>query len=221
MKNQTKFALIPLLLFANGATAQNVPAPKRFYAGVDVGQSKTPSAEYLWGSIEGRHDGEATAYRVRFGYQFIRYLAIEGSYYDLGEASTNNVVITCPQFEDLPCPASLSYRARVSGLSAVAVGTLPIGKHFNLRANFGWALQALETRTTFVGLPNDETRARKMSPQWGVGIGVPVNESFEVTADWNRYVGFECKGLYERVPPGGIADAPNTDAIYLGARYKF
>ena len=84
--------LSTLALLSTAALAQT-PLPSYYYGGVSVGQSQTRLDE---GELTRHQLGAATevagfdsderdtAYRLFLGYQFNRFMALEGGYFDLG-----------------------------------------------------------------------------------------------------------------------------------------
>src|SRR5882672_3442602 len=78
-----------------------------WYAGVDVGSAKseTKTDNYLFfGDATARANGDTTGFRVRAGYQFGRFFALDLSYVDFGQFESHFDPNDCPFGAPGPCP---------------------------------------------------------------------------------------------------------------------
>ncbi len=94
-------------LYALPAHSQNAPSTK-FYVSADVGTADNGVSEYAFGTPAGPRDEKSNLFRVRFGYQFVRFFALEAGYADLGSYSANI---------DMDCSSSSDRRSNASPIS--------------------------------------------------------------------------------------------------------
>jgi OOP family OmpA-OmpF porin len=120
-------------------------------------------------------------YKLFGGYQFSKYFALEGGYFDLGRfgfaAST------------LP-PGGLAGNLKLSGANFDAVGVLPFTKEFAGFARVGYDYAS--TKDNFAGsgavvVPEPERSAHSSNYKFGVGLQYALTHSFDVRAEAERY----------------------------------
>lgn len=128
-------------------------------------------------------DRRDTAYKVFGGYQFNRYWALEGGYFNLGKQNFTN--------STLPA-GNLRADLRTQGLNADVVLTLPITENFSALARAGgtWA----RTRTQFttdgaavLNSSNVSPSERKVNHKLGVGVQYAFTPGVMLRGEAERY----------------------------------
>lgn len=126
-------------------------------------------------------DDSDWGYKVFGGYQFNRFFAIEGGYYDLGAF----------QFRaDTDPPGSLFGGIEVDGLNLDAVGFLPIGERFSFLGRIGAAHSDADARFRGTGAV-DPTTSRSSEKdtniKFGVGAQWALSNHLGLRAEAERY----------------------------------
>jgi OOP family OmpA-OmpF porin len=178
-----------LMLLAGSAFAQQ---PRKWYAGLDIGQTQLNRGGEDGVDLSGLDD-KSTAWSVLAGYRFTRFFALEAGYTDLGE------------FSDQDSSSS------TWGLMVNTRGILPIGKHFELDLLFG--LVWMQRDLTFGSVSDDVSGT---TGKFGIGFAVPVNERLAFNFEYNQYLDFALGfdddfDLY----------VDDTTSYSLGVRWKF
>jgi OOP family OmpA-OmpF porin len=151
-----------------------------------------------------RSDDDDTGYKVFGGYQFNRYLALEGGYFDLGEfgfnANTNPL-------------GTLNSSIKVRGINFDVVGFIPFTEKLSLfgRAGVNYA----ETKDSFRGTGavlglNSRASDRELNPKLGVGLQYDYNDSWAWRVEAERY----------RINDG-IGNKGDVDLVSVGVVYRF
>jgi opacity protein-like surface antigen len=208
-------------LTALPAAAEDAPGFK-WYVSADVGRAKNGISEYAFGRQVAPRDAGSTALRVRAGYQFIRYFALEAAYVDLGSFS-NGVDIDCSQYPQVQCVPDFRAQIDIRELGLFAVGMVPIGDRLTVRATIGLPLREKKTRKIYVGAPEAEHTGRLLTGSFGFGAGWAVNPRLEIYGEWNRYDG---KGGHpfptgEQAPAGEVMEEAHIEVFSMGARWRF
>jgi len=136
-------------LGALGASPSFAQNDSYYYGGLSIGQSRAKiDEEKIAARLIGagltttavRRDARDTGYKLFGGYQFNRYFALEGGYFDLGRF--NFTADTAPA-------GSLEGQLRLRGLNLDLVGTLPLGERLSALGRVGAA--STKTSDTFSG----------------------------------------------------------------------
>lgn len=151
-----------------------------------------------------RGDDDDTGYKLFGGYQFNRYFALEGGYFDLGDFDfTAN---TIP-------PGTLNGNVNIKGINFDAVGFLPFTEKLSLfgRAGVSYA----ETKDSFRGTGaalglNSKPSDREFNPKVGVGLQYDFNDNWAMRLEAERY----------RIN-NGIGNKDDVDLVSLGVVYRF
>jgi len=185
--------------------AQRAPAMAQdagFYLGGAVGQSRLKDA------CEGLTiacDEKDTGWKVFAGYQFNRYLGIEGGYVDLGKASASGTITG----------VGVTGNAEVKGWELLGVGTLPIANNFSAYGKVGFFRWDLDVSATAV-VPGFavSTSASDDGTDMTFGVGLKYEFTRNVAArlEWQRYNDIGGSNT------GGKSD---VDLFSLGVVFKF
>jgi OOP family OmpA-OmpF porin len=160
------------------------------YGGISVGRSHaTIDDERIRGNLVNngftvnslREDDRSTGFKVFGGYQFNRYLSLEGGAFSLGKFG----------YRATTTPAgTLDGEARIRGLNLDVVGTLPITGELSLFARGG--LTYAEARDTFRGtgmvvVSNPNPKERAANWKAGVGLQYAFTPALSLRAELERY----------------------------------
>lgn len=197
MKHAAK-ALLGVIAVAAATAATPVAAQLQFgrmdtglYLGGAVGASKFKDS--CNGAPAGIScDDNDVAWKAFAGWQFNRYIGIEGGYVDLGraKASVPGVVLT----------------AKARGVELVAVGSVPLSDRFALYGKAGGIRSRVSVNGP--GVSGSET-----STDFTFGAGVRYNfvRNFGARLEWQRYL---------NVGGGSVGD-DTIDMFSLGLLYNF
>jgi len=189
------------------------PVPGDFYGGASIGQSRSKiddavitadlqSSGFATSSMT--NDEQAPAWKAFAGYQFDRYVGIEGSYFSLGHfAFTSNTV-----------PAgALDGRIKLRGIALDLVGTLPLSERFSAIARVG--AQRARTSDSFDGsgyvkVLSANPSISKTNVKFGAGLQYAFTPGLVLRGEAERY----------RVDDA-MGDHGNVDMYSVGLVFSF
>jgi OmpA-OmpF porin, OOP family len=149
-------------------------------------------------------DNHGDAYKGFAGYQFFKYFALEGSYFDLGKFSF--VAPTSPS-------GSLDGKLRVHGIGFDAVGILPFTEKFSafvkLGANYARTFDSFSAAAANT-VANPSPREWATNPKVGGGLQYAFAPHFALRGEWERY----------RIADG-VSDHGNIDAWFVSIVFPF
>jgi OOP family OmpA-OmpF porin len=172
-------ALAALGLMATTAALADVQPG--FYAGVGLGQSTIDV---------GLADDSDTSFKVFGGYSFNEHFGVELAYIDGGSV------------EQRLGPSSVEVEA--TGLSALAIGRLPINDLFSVYAKAGLASYDVELKFSDPFLGNGSVKNSDEDLMYGIGAALSFGQ-------------FELRGEYETVD---VSDG-DFNLLSLGGVYRF
>jgi len=180
-------SLAAIALMASPLVSATEPG---WYGGVNVGQSRASiDDERITRSLLGSgfatttmdKDERGTGAKIFGGYQFNRYLALEGGYFSLGKFGyTANT---------LPA-GSLSGDIRVQGLNLDLVGIVPLTDKFSAFARAGVIHAQARDNFSSTGLVNrvaSSPSKRDTSYKFGVGVEYAFTDKMAVRGEVERY----------------------------------
>jgi len=170
-----------------GAVAQDTGY---YYGGLSVGKSQARiDDERIRAGLLGAGlgttslslDERGTAFKIFGGYQFSRYFALEGGYFDLGRFGYN--ATTFPT-------GTLDGQIKLRGFNLDLVGTLPISERFSVIGRVG--AQIAKTSDSFNGtgavhVLNRNPSKRETNYKVGLGLQYEVTPSFLIRGEAERY----------------------------------
>lgn len=182
--------MLGLVALAVIASPSAMAQDSGWYAGLNVGQSKAKiddakiTSSLLGAGFTGVSISDSNThlgYKIFAGYEFNRYFALEGGYFDLGKFG----------FSATTVPAgSLTGSARFKGLNFDAVLSLPLTEKFSVFGRAGLAYA--EAKDSFSGTggvnvlnPNPSKRAANF--KYGAGVQYDFTKSFGMRAEAERY----------------------------------
>ncbi len=191
MKRITALRLLSLAgigtLVASSAFAQESGYP---YGGVSIGQSRAKIDEdRITANLRSlglnttafMRDERDTGFKVFGGYQFNRYVALEGGYFNLGKFGFGATTVPA---------GTLNGQIKLQGVNLDVVGTLPLVGGLSAIGRVG--AQYANARDTFSGSgvvrvldPNPSKRAANYKV--GVGLQYEINRAVLVRGEAERY----------------------------------
>jgi OOP family OmpA-OmpF porin len=192
------------------AMADNAPG---WYVGANVGQSRAniDDARITSGLLGSgfattsiTDDDRDTGFKLFGGYQFNKYLAVEGGYFDLGKFGFKATTIP---------PGMLSGDIKLRGLNLDLVGTLPITQKFSafgrVGMNYGDARDSF-TGTGAVQVLNPSPSQRQTNYKYGVGLQYAFTEALAMRVEAERY----------RINDA-VGNKGDVDLYSVGLTYRF
>jgi OOP family OmpA-OmpF porin len=133
-------------------------------------------------------DKTDTGWKGYLGYRFNRFLALEGGYVDLGEASFNTTIVSAPPPFDTSTPFPLHATATANGAVLSAVLHLPLGDSVSLFAKAGafyWHAEFTEQ------IPGFGTRLRRTEKEtdaaYGAGTEFKLTDVLRLRVEYERF----------------------------------
>ncbi|MCE9641650.1 MAG: outer membrane beta-barrel protein [Betaproteobacteria bacterium] len=205
-------------LGANGAMAADAPSTfaGNWYLGAGLGSARAKVEDSTVTSVLAGTGATATATsrsensiegKLFLGYQFNRFIAVEGGYFRLGDF----------KFDTTTAPAGTLHGEMKNrmGWNLDAVGSIPIvAEKFMLLGRVG--VQSSKTTDLFAGtgaagtLANPTPSRNLVSYKYGLGAEFDFTKNIGVRAEWERY----------RVSDG-FTGKMNVDAITASLLYRF
>ena len=211
MKRMQLLAMLALLL---PLTSQ----AQGWYAGLDVGSARSDAEidEHLFlGDTTARASGTTTGFRLRGGYQFGRFFALELAYVDFGELKSHFDPDDCPAGAPGPCP--LDVRTAISGLVGTLRGIIPIGDHWYVDGRLGWG--KMEVDTNEIGGSELDGNTENEALHYGVGVGYRFGDHWDIALDYSEYnqedIGLTLFGTF------GVYNLGETSVTSLGVNYRW
>jgi len=190
MKSGSASATLGLVALVAIAGPYAVADDSGWYVGANVGQSRAKIADdritsgLLAGGLSTRSisdDDRDTGYKLFGGYQFNRFFAVEGGYFDLGKFGfTANTV-----------PAgTLNGNIKLKGVNLDLVGLLPITEKFSAFARGG--VNYAQAKDSFSGtgavlVTNPNPSKKDTNYKFGLGLQYAFTESLAMRAEAERY----------------------------------
>ena len=179
---------------ASASFAQEQTEVSGFYIGAGAGQFSAgiDDVDDIDDTVEG-WDEDDTAYKVFAGYRMNRFLAFELDYINLGEPSGSVV-------------PGRNVDAAVDGFAPFVVGTVPLGRYFEVFGRLGYYFYDATTGV------EDELDNRVQFDEesedlvYGAGIGANIGEKLNLRFEYEKY---DLEGL------------DDADALWLNAAWRF
>ena len=184
-----------------------------WYSGVNVGRSlakiddprisaSLQRSGFVSNSIA--DDNRATGFKLYGGYQFNRYFALEGGYFDLGKFGYTATTVPA---------GTLRGDIRLKGLNLDTVGILPLTEKLSAFGRVGVAYA--DARDTFRGtgavvVRNPSASKREANIKFGVGMQYAVSDALAMRVEAERY----------RVNDA-IGNRGDVDLVSVGLLYRF
>ncbi|WP_394755789.1 outer membrane beta-barrel protein [Rhodoferax sp.] len=192
-----------------------------WYAGANVGRSGThiDDARITSGLLGGgltvtsiSDRDRDTGYKLFGGYQFNKYLGVEGGYFDLGTFGFTANTSSAGELGSVNT-GSLTGDIRLKGVNLDLVGTLPITEKFSVfgRAGVAYARANDTFRSTgAVAVLNPNPSKRDTNYKFGAGVQYAFTDNLAMRAEVERY----------RINDA-VGNKGDIDLVSLGLIYRF
>jgi OmpA-OmpF porin, OOP family len=180
---------------------------------VDLGLSKYSGISFQQVAPAGWTGDSSTgnfSYRLAVGYDFNRYLTVEGGYAGLGHAGVNASQPNVPVGE---IGGFLDTRINAKGWVADVVGKLPLGDAWALYGRYGVIDAEVGSEVRQDGnamLP--EGGVTSWGRSFGVGVSRALGQGWNVHLGWDRYL---------NLGDSYVTGKYNVSLISLGVGYRF
>jgi OOP family OmpA-OmpF porin len=143
-------------------------------------------------------------FKVFGGYQYNKYFAVEGGYFDLGQFGFNTSTIPA---------GTLSGDIKLKGLNLDAVGILPITEKFSVFGRIG--VTHTQANDSFVGtgavnVLNPNPNSRETNLKVGLGLQYALTDSLTLRSEIERY----------RIDDA-VGNKGDVDLVSVGLVYRF
>lgn len=213
MKPTRASGTLGLLIVAGIAGPCALANESGWYVGANVGQSRASiDEERIIGGLLGagftttsfEEDDRDLGYKVFGGYQFSRYFALEGGYFDLGEFDFT--ATTAP-------PGTLRGNIKLKGVNLDVLGILPFTDRFSAFARIG--ANYAEAKDRFRGsgavIVSDPNRSKRdTNYKFGLGLEYDFAEFWSLRTEAERY----------RIDDA-VGNKGDVDLFSLGLVYRF
>lgn len=130
-----------------------------------------------------------TAWKAYAGYRFNRFLAVEGGYADLGEASFNTTIVAAPPGTTPSPPFPIHATATAHGAFLTAIAHCPVTQDFSLFAKAG-AFRSDATFTEVIqgtGITRVNRTELWTDLTYGAGLQWMFSEAVGARLEWERF----------------------------------
>lgn len=213
MKRIAAASLVILSTFAGAALAQQ---PERgWYAGISAGQSTgdiDSSVLPVTGATQSTvsSDDTDTGFKIYGGYRFMRHLAVEVGYADLGSFTATRTV-TAPQ------SGSIRGEFKVAGIFGQAVGIIPLGERFSVFGTAGLYVNEVKTSASTTGnvvlISGPSASKSEANLKLGVGAGFDFTDRIGVRVEWERF--------FELGDTSTVGAQMDVDLVTIGVVFRF
>ena len=143
-------------------------------------------------------------FKVFGGYQYNKYFAVEGGYFDLGQFGFNTSTVPAGTF---------SGEIKLKGLNLDAVGILPITDKFSVFGRIG--VTHIQANDSFVGtgavnVLNPSPNSRDTNLKVGLGLQYALTDSLTLRSEIERY----------RIDDA-VGNKGDVDLVSVGLVYRF
>jgi opacity protein-like surface antigen len=227
MKNTNRLLVSAAVALALGLPLTAVAADSGAYIGALVGYSSVDISKSDWdaaaldafSSLPGGTltstslDKNSTGYGVTVGYQFMKYVAIEAYYLDLGKAK--GTATGTALNVDVTVPLSITGEFKSKGPAAAIVGILPFGENFAVDGRvgvyYGKTEVSLSASSNGVTV-GDSISKEKSSLMAGIGASYAFNNNWSVRLDYM---------YFDKVGDKNTTGEANVNLAALGVRFQF
>jgi len=213
MKFTRASGTLGLLVVAAIASPTAMAQDSGWYIGANVGETraKIDNPRITSGLLAGgfttssiANDERDTGYKVFSGYQFNKYFALEGGYFDLGKFGFTATTIPT---------GTLRGDIKLRGLNLDLVGSLPITDKLSafgrVGANYAEAKDTFRG-TGFVIVNNPNPSARDTNIKYGAGLQYAFSDAWAMRLEGERY----------RVDDA-VGNKGDIDLVSIGLVYRF
>lgn len=207
--------LAPVAVFAQPA----------WYVGGSLGQSAidaTPSeieqgflADDAFVASGTTLDKTDTGWKAYLGYRFSRFLALEGGYADLGEASFTTTIVSAPAPISALTPFPIHATATAKGVFIAGLVHLPVTDRFSIFGKAGafrWQAKFTE-RIPGTDITRVSRSEEKVDALYGAGLQLQFTKAVGARLEWERF-----KDVGEGI---GGREGRDVDFVSAGVVFQF
>ena len=217
-----RFDILATLCLALVAASPAFPAERGFYVSADAGVSRG-EGQFTGGSavnfVESERDDDATFLRVRVGYQFAKFIAVEVGYVDLGDFEYDIGPPNCPTAIPANCDFTTQLSAR--GPLANVVLMWPLTERFRVKGRFGFAPIRFEGRESGPNASANPASGKDTegNGHWSAAAAFRATPKLDVELEYTRFTGADFAEL--RAPGAAHFEPGKISIISLGVQYRF
>jgi OOP family OmpA-OmpF porin len=150
----------------------------------------------------------ATGYNLDAGYNFNKYFALEGGYFNMGSATVDGIALP-------PASGQFHLDLKLNGWEVNGVGTLPLTENWGLFASGGLVAASVKSDFSVFG-PGGSTAQSESANNTTFDYGVGVR--YDTGAHWGLRAGFK---QYHDVGDDNTTGKGNVNFLYVSASYNF
>lgn len=164
-----------------------------WYGGLGFGQSRyrnlASSIDSAVASVGGTsttsESGRSEGWKVYTGYQFNKYLGVEGGYANLNDATAHTAITA-------PVAGTIRTNVATDAWTLAVVGTYPLTDKFSVMGKVGAAYVLTEVRAQATGAGSGTTASIAVGddsyqPYYGVGVSYALLDNLNLRAEWERF----------------------------------
>jgi OOP family OmpA-OmpF porin len=175
-------------VFGGGSSEDGTGA---IYGGASIGQSSDSTCDSVAdqaGALLGNIDCPTpSAWKVFGGYKVAPNLAVEGSYIDFGDASTDGTIPVIPGVNAVPNAASLASQA--TGFNVSGVANAPVTNEVSVFGKAGMMIWEKETTANIQGFNVLPTKTDGVDLSLGAGAEYKINDNWGVRGELEHFNG--------------------------------
>lgn len=149
-----------------------------------------------------------TGFSLDGGYNFNKYFALEGGYFNMGSATVDGIALP---------PASGKFHAdiKLNGWELNAVGTLPLSEHWGLFAAGGLVAASVTSDFSVFGPGGSDAQSESANnTTFDYGVGV----RYDTDNHWGFRAGFK---QYHDVGDSNTTGKGNVNFLFVSGSYNF
>lgn len=182
-------ALSSSSVFAGGSVfggSSSEDSTGAIYGGASIGQSSDSTCDSVAdqaGALLGNIDCPTpSGWKVFGGYKVAPNLAVEGSYIDFGDASTDGAIPVIPGVNSVANATSLASQA--TGFNVSGVASAPVTNEMNVFGKAGLMMWEKETTATVSGVGAGSSTIVQSTTTDGVDLSLGAGAEYKINDNW-------------------------------------
>lgn len=171
-------------IFGGGASSDD--STGAIYGGASIGQSSDSTCEsavdQAGGLLGNMECPTPSAWKVLSGYKIAPNLAVEGSYINFGDDSTNTVIPVIPRINAVSNPASITSEA--TGVNISGVASAPISNTLNAFGKAGLMMWEKETTASVSRVGVNSATITQSTKTDGVDLSLGAGAEYKINDNW-------------------------------------
>jgi OOP family OmpA-OmpF porin len=194
-----------------GSQAMAVEFPNGFYGGIGGGVSVDKDFCTQTGSSKSCEE-RAFTWKILGGYQFMKWVALEGTLTDLNGPDTKT---------DLLVSVGDDVRKSTQGVTASAVFTAPVLEAMGFYGKLGGVWWDQEVKVSVAGQPTVQNDDNGVSWLWGVGFRYPFTDTFGIFIEYELYMDIGATQTYGTAPNSMTLTGTDIDVYTASLVWRF